>query len=108
LAAWLNSGGAISLPRCLGLPTSAASVRTDLRNLWLREACEHLDGETPWAKCVSLRAAIQRFEIHRWAAWRKASVPPSRATPLEKCLFFARGYGAFPGTVRMLRNIIAE
>lgn len=108
LSAWLNAGGGISLPRCLGFQTSATRVQTALRNRWLIEAAEHVPGETQWAKCVALQAEIEHFENRRWPSWRRDNLPPARATAVEQCLFFGRRHGEFPRTARMLRNILGE
>jgi len=109
LSAWLNFGGSIPLPRCLGLPASPKDIRIRLRNRWLAEAFTLLaDDTTPWKSAQRLRDAARHFEAYKWPAWESDPMPPSHATDIQRMLFFARKNAEFPATTEMFRKIMSE
>jgi hypothetical protein len=108
LSAWLRAGGAVVLPKCLGLPNTATKVRLLLRDEWIREAASYVKADTIWKKACVLADEIRRFEGRLWPCWRNEKLPPARATPAQACLFFARGHGELPTTARQVRNILGH
>jgi len=103
-ARWTSGNGAVTLYAALGLPPSPAAVRREERDLWLRGAAEKLAG-SPWGKAERLAIEIRRLG----SAWGTLTVPPSSATPVQACLFFALRTGAtLPRTARRLHTIITE
>jgi hypothetical protein len=107
LAAWLRAGGAVSLPRCLGLAGTPRKVQLLLRDQWICEAARHVPGDTPWQKACALAAEIRHFE-RLWECWRNGKLPPQHARPVEQALFFARQHGELPKSSRQLRNVLTR
>jgi hypothetical protein len=108
LAAWLRAGGAVALPRCLGLAPTPRKVQLLLRDAWIREAASHIDAPTDWKRACLLAEEIERFESRLWLCWRGERLPPARARPVEASLFFARQHGPLPETARQVRNILGR
>jgi hypothetical protein len=105
LAAWLARGLALwertglPLHRCLGLPASRR-VRVATRDFWLSSAASIVGSPTV------LYAAAVNFERRAWPAWQHLERPPSAASELEGCLFYARQSAPFPGTRRQFSTIV--
>jgi hypothetical protein len=108
LHAWLRAGGAVSLPRCLGLAGTPRKVQLLLRDQWIREAARYVPGDTLWQKACALATEIKHFESRLWHSWRSERLPPPRATPTQACLLFARTHAPLPGTARRLRSILTR
>jgi hypothetical protein len=108
LHAWLRSGGAVSLARCLGLAGTPHRVQLLLRDQWIREAARHVPGDTLWQRACKLAEEIRRFEGQLWPCWRNEKLPPARARPVEQALHFARQHGELPKSSRQLRNVFAR
>lgn len=99
---WLETDGEIPLHRCLGLP-AGGRARPALRDFWLSRAAQKLD------HCAArLQLAATKFNVNTWPVWRDLDAPPSSATALEACLFFARRASAFPTSQRQFLNIIGN
>lgn len=99
---WLETEGRIPLHRCLGLP-AGGRARSALRDYWLARAAQRVD------YCAArLQLAATRFNVNTWPVWRGLKAPPSSATALESCLFFARRASVFPVSQRQFLNIIGN
>jgi hypothetical protein len=107
LHAWIRSGGAVSLPRCLGLAGTPRKVQLLLRDQWIREAANYIEAATEWQRACKLAEEIRRFE-RLWECWRNGKLPPQHARPVEAALHFARQHGALPTTARRLRSILQK
>jgi hypothetical protein len=102
--------GALSLERCLRLPT-AAQRRLAERDFWIRTIAELIEEpreEVPLAREVArmLSAFITRGA---WREWCGMDEPPGAASALQRALFFAsraiRGKGRTPQWRQILRVI---
>jgi hypothetical protein len=105
--AFLASGGALSLERCLRLPRNDGELRRASRDYWLRRAWSLLDTEmSPWRRSEMLAAALQAFESGVWEQWSTLSEAPPEATEFEVALFNAmRAHDRIPTTAMQLHNI---
>jgi hypothetical protein len=103
--------GALSLERCLRLPTTAQR-RLAERDFWVCTIAELIEGpreEVPRAREVArmLSAFITRGA---WRDWRGMDEPPGAASELQRALFFAsratRGKGSpqWRQILRVLRS----
>jgi hypothetical protein len=106
LSAWLRTEGVRPLQYFLGLPRTARKTQQWLRDLWILEAAKHIEAPTEWQRACKLAEEIKRFESRLWPHWCSEKLPPTRATPTQACLFFARQHGELPSTARQARNIL--
>jgi hypothetical protein len=105
--AFLASGGALSLERCLRLPRNDGELRRASRDYWLRRAWSLLDGDlSPWRRSEELAAALRAFESDLMPKWSALSEAPPDATELELAMFNAfRAHDRIPSTAMQLHNI---
>jgi hypothetical protein len=96
LELWERTG--LPLHRCLGLPASRR-VPIALRDFWLCAAADIAGSAT------ALYAAAVDFERRAWPIWQHLERPPSTASDLQGCLFYARRNAPFPGTRRQFASI---
>lgn len=107
--AWLSAGGALSLERCLKLPTSTKAMARAERDKWLVCAWRLIDEAGPWLKSVALCKELQTFEARIWPAWRGGDAPPPGASELRSALFRVLKTGArVPGTAQQIHNVCAQ
>ena len=106
-AAFLASGGSVSLERCLRLPCNDAAMRRACRNYWLGKAWSSLGhGASPWRCSESLAVAIRDFRSQQWPLWRTLTRVPSDVSELQVALFHAfRSHERIPCTAMQLHNI---
>lgn len=100
---WLQSGGALSLTRCLGLHHSPERVRMQMRDHYLRQAGQALGIEL---QAAILHARMREFMGRRWPCWLDLREPPAYADPVDACLWHAAR--AAGGTLRMTRRRLAQ
>lgn len=87
---FVRAEGAISLERCLGVSRRAKNdAAKGARNYWLVVAHRHCNGETPWAKSITLADELARFQSAIWPAWRELAEVPTGSSDLRKALFYA-------------------
>jgi hypothetical protein len=105
--AFLASGGALSLERCLRLPRNDGELRRAARDYWLRRAWRLLGADlSPWQRSEELAAALNTFESGLWRQWRSLAETPVRATEIEAAMFNAfRAHNRIPTTAMQLHNI---
>jgi hypothetical protein len=87
--AWFRSGGAISLERCLGLPTTPGQLRRARRDSWLRVAsqCLFSDGSA-YERATELAHELDVFLSRGgWAQWQALATPPPTASALRQALW---------------------
>lgn len=106
-AAFLSSGGALPLERCLRLPWKDGALRRACRDYWLRRAWKMLGAElSPWRRSELLALTVRGFSSRQWTRWRGLQAAPSGATELEVALFCAfRACDRVPSTAMQLHNI---
>jgi len=106
-AAFLASGGSVSLERCLRLPCNDAAMRRACRNYWLGKAWSSLGhGASPWRCSELLALAIRDFRSQQWPLWRTLTRVPSDVSELQVALFHAfRSHERIPCTAMQLHNI---
>ena len=106
-SAFLASGGALPLERCLRLPWKDGSLRRACRDYWLRRAWILLDAAlSPWRRSEALAELVRGFESRHWTRWRALQSPPVDAGELETALFHAfRACDRIPTTAMQLHNI---
>lgn len=106
---WLRNGGKIPLATFLGFPAGSRGVRLFRRDLWLREAVRFVQAPTSWQRADLLRRAATVFMARTWPAWHRLSVPPTHATELQGCLFWAaNSEPRLPATTKQFHNILAS
>jgi len=106
-AAFLASGGSVSLERCLRLPCNDAAMRRACRNYWLGKAWSSLGhGASPWRCSELLALAIRDFRSQQWPLWRTLTRVPSDVSERQVALFHAfRSHERIPCTAMQLHNI---
>lgn len=89
-AAWVRSGGAVPLERCLGLPKTRFQSKLRTRDHWLGYAAMLLDKGSTWATAVALADELETFVSRGpWRVWQALEGPPADASELRTALFFA-------------------
>lgn len=106
-SAFLASGGAVPLERCLRLPWRDGALRRASRDHWLRRAWQLLGEDLPpWRRSEMLAAAVHAFKSRQWPRWRTLQAVPADATELDAALFYAfRCCDRIPATAMQLHNI---
>lgn len=107
---WLDAGGDLSLPSCLGLAANPERVRRAWRDKHLQDAAALIVGPTTWQRAGLLADAAHQFELRRWSCWWSLPAPPPNASDLDRHLFKAMksGAGKLPTTTRQFFNIMRE
>jgi hypothetical protein len=109
-AAFLASGGAVPLERCLRLPRNDSALRRACRNYWLCRAWEALDDQaSPWRRSEKLATIVREFKSRQWPRWRALEQPPATASEVDAALFHAfRSHDRVPFTAMQLHNIASN
>lgn len=90
LDTWLNASGALSVERCLRLPSTSNRMRILRRDHWLCKAALLLDADGSTTGAQKLEAEWNKFLSRGpWSTWRDDEEPPLEATALSKALFWA-------------------
>lgn len=85
---WARLDGAVTLLRCLSLPSTPTAVRLARRDDALRAAAALCAGRSLRQRAHQLRARLSVFaERGLWRLWRRAGGAPENATDLERQLF---------------------
>ena len=110
---WLRRGFALAfrdgvpLDLALGLPATAARMRTALRDYWLAEAASELPAMLPWQRAQELARIGRAFERRTWPLWRRYDHPPGHATALDRVLFYLHRHGGRVPAARRVFDVIA-
>jgi hypothetical protein len=106
-SAFLASGGALPLERCLGLPRNDCALRRACRDYWLRRAWTALgDDLSPWRRSEKLAAVVRNFRSRQWVRWCTLQNVPKVASEVELALFQAfHSSERVPETAMQLHNI---
>lgn len=79
-SAWLNGEGAVSLERCLRLPSTRGAIVRMVRDYWLIRAATRIETTGLWLGPVDLSKRLARFlERGQWRQWKKLQDPPAGA-----------------------------
>ena len=82
---WFQDGHALSLERCLRLPTTAAKRQQAIRNYWLLEASNYIDAPNARRAGVLLEKELNSFLTRgNWLRWRDDSDPPGGLAPEKR------------------------
>jgi hypothetical protein len=118
IGAFVETGGRVSLCRCLGLRGAGVrSLEYELarveRDVFLREAFERMPrygDESPTAVADRLATMISRFESVTWPRIRHHEDPPRHLDDVQQALFHAFRHGSDCGGVprsgRHLRELV--
>ncbi|MCE3002535.1 MAG: hypothetical protein LW860_07525 [Xanthomonadaceae bacterium] len=106
LRAWLATGGAVPLHRCLELPGSIRAGRLARRDALIAEAAAELSASLgPYQRAGALAAVIAESGHHR-AAMRRGRAGQWARGLVIGLLFEAEQFAELPTTTKQLRNIL--
>lgn len=88
VAVWIRACGALSLERCLRLPSTGRQMRKMRRDYWLAEAAKAVSARSTWLASVALETELRVFVSRGpWLVWREQANPPPDASQLRAALF---------------------
>lgn len=107
---WLNAGGALTLERAFGLPSTHTGLRKLRRDHWLCKAAALIDADGSSTGSQKLEVEWNKFLSRGpWFIWRDDAEPPADATPLSKALFWATRYNRSESlTARHIARIVGH
>lgn len=111
--AWLRRGFALAfrdgvpLDMALGLPSTAARMRSALRDYWLTQAATEFSAMPPWRRAQELARIGRAFERNIWPLWQRYDRPPAHASALDRTLFYLHRHGGRVPAARRVFDVTA-